>query len=103
MLGQRPFEWVDKRCRQLSGANEILFGGKSIILIRDPAQLPPVSDKPLCHAKPSHPVGEQGYYAYMMFNHVVILTVDQRVKGTNPDQIFFRDFLFKIMRWRNCF
>lgn len=87
---------VDKWCRQLSGAKENLFGGKSIILIGDPAQLPRVSDKPLYHAKPSHPVGEQGYYVYMMFNHVVTLTVNQRVKGTNPDQILFRDFLLRL-------
>ena len=81
MLGQRTFGWVDKRCRQLSGAKENLFGGKSIILIGDPAQLPPVSDKPLYHAKPSHPVGEQGYYVYMMFNHVVTLTVNRNSNG----------------------
>lgn len=96
MLGQRTLGWVDKRCRQLSGAKESLFGGKSIILIGDPVQLPPVSDKPLYHAKPSHPIGEQGYYAYMMFNHVVTLTVNQRVKGTDPDQILFRDFLLRL-------
>ena len=73
-----------------------MFGGKSIVLIGDPAQLPPVSDKPLYHAKPSHPVGEQGYYAYMMLNHVVTLTVNLRVKGTNPDKILFRDFLSRL-------
>ena len=75
---------------------KILFRGKSIILIGDQAQLPPVSDKPLYHAKPSHPVGEQCYYAYMMFNHVVTLTVNQRVKGKNPDQILFRDFVLRL-------
>jgi len=68
MLGQRTLGWIDKRCRQSSGAKENLFGGKSIILIGDPAQLPPVSDKPLFHAKPSNQIGQQGYYAYMMFN-----------------------------------
>ena len=96
MLGQRTLGWIDKRCRQSSGAKENLFGGKSIILIGDPAQLPPVSDKPLFHAKPSNQIGQQGYYAYMMFNHVVTLTVNQRVKGTDPDQIVFRDFLLRL-------
>ena len=96
MLRQRTLGWIDKRCRQSSGAKENLFGGKSIILIGDPAQLPPVSDKPLFHAKPSNQIGQQGYYAYMMFNHVVTLTVNQRVKGTDPDQIVFRDFLLRL-------
>ena len=96
MLGQRTLGWIDKRFRQSSGAKENLFGGKSIILIGDPAQLPPVSDKPLFHAKPSNQIGQQGYYAYMMFNHVVTLTVNQRVKGTDPEQIVFRDFLLRL-------
>ena len=96
MLGQRTLGWIDKRCRQSSGAKENLFGGKSIILIGDPAQLPPVSDKPLFHAKPSNQIVQQGYYAYMMFNHVVTLTVNQRVKGTDPEQIVFRDFLLRL-------
>lgn len=33
--------------------HEELFGGKSVILFRDPAQLPPVGDKPFYHSKPS--------------------------------------------------
>ena len=53
MLGQKTFGWIDRRCRQLSGTKEKLFGGKSIILFGDPAQLPPVCDQPLYHAKPS--------------------------------------------------
>ena len=32
----------------------------------------------------------------MMFNHVATLTVNQRVKGTDPDQILFRDFLLQL-------
>ena len=59
MLGQRTLGWIDKRCRQSSGAKENLFGGKSIILIGDPAQLSPVSDKPLFHAKPSNQIGSR--------------------------------------------
>ncbi|XP_068738503.1 ATP-dependent DNA helicase PIF1-like [Montipora capricornis] len=46
MLGQKTLGWIDRRCRQSSGVKEHLFGGKSIILIGDPAQLPPVGDKP---------------------------------------------------------
>ena len=96
MLGQKTRGWIDRRCRQSSGVKEHLFGGKSIILIGDPAQLPPVADKPLYHAKPSNPIAEQGYYTYMMFNSVVTLTVNQRVKGSDPEQIVFRDLLLRL-------
>ncbi|XP_068675421.1 ATP-dependent DNA helicase pif1-like [Montipora foliosa] len=96
MLGQKTLGWIDRRCRQSSGVKEHLFGGKSIILIGDPAQLPPVGDKPLYHAKASNPIAEQGYYTYMMFNNVVTLTVNQRVKGSDPEQIVFRDLLLRL-------
>lgn len=51
MLGQASLGWIDRRCRQATGLHEILFGGKSVILFGDPAQLPPVGDKPLYHSR----------------------------------------------------
>ena len=66
MLGQiKAFGWIDRRCRQSSGTKEELFGGKSIILFGDVAQLPPVCDQSLYHAKPSNVVWEQCFYAYI--------------------------------------
>ena len=53
MLGQTLFGWIDKRCRQATGKTGEVFGGISIILVRDPGQLPPVANKPLYHSKPS--------------------------------------------------
>lgn len=73
-----------------------MFAVKSIILIGDPGQLPPVGAKPLYHAKPSNIIGKQGYYAYMMFDKVVTLSVNQRVKGSHPDQMRFRDLLLRL-------
>ena len=46
--------------RQVTGKHDEVFGGKSIILVGDPAQLPPVADKPLYYAKPSGDIREQG-------------------------------------------
>ena len=54
MLGQKMFAWVDKRCRQVSGLTDQLFGSKSITLVGDPAQLTPVADKSLYHSNPSN-------------------------------------------------
>ena len=78
---------------QATGLHEILFGGKSVILFGDPAKLPPVGDKPLYHSKPSSAIAEQGYCAYQMFDKVVILTVNQRVFGSELDQILFKQLL----------
>ncbi|CAB4019302.1 ATP-dependent DNA helicase pif1, partial [Paramuricea clavata] len=82
MLGQVTFGWIDKRCKQATGYNDKVFGGKSLILTGDPGQLPPVADKPLYHARPSNAVGEQGHEAYHMFDKVVKLTVNQRVQDS---------------------
>ena len=92
-LGQTTFGWVDRRCRQASSLKQDLFGGKSIILIGDPAQLQPVCDKHLYHSLLSNAVGEQGHFAYLMFNRVVILTENQRVKGSDSAQTSFKQLL----------
>ncbi|XP_068744365.1 ATP-dependent DNA helicase PIF1-like [Montipora capricornis] len=59
VLGQSMLGWIDKRCRQATGLTDELFDGKSIILVGDPGQLPPVGDKPLYHSKPSTALQEQ--------------------------------------------
>ena len=98
MLGQVAFGWIDKRCKQATGYCNKVLGGKSLILIGDPGQLPPVADKPLYHAKPSSDVGEQGYQTYKMFDKVVKLTVNQRVQGISPEQVSFRDLLLRLRK-----
>ena len=80
MLGQTTFGWIDKRCKQATGCHDKVLGGISSILIGDPGQLPPVTDKPLYHAKPSNAIGEQGYQTYRMFDKVIKLTLNQRVQ-----------------------
>ena len=72
------------------------FGGKSFILIGDPGQLPPVSDKPLYHSKPSNPIAEQGHRTYRMFDKVVKLTVSQRVQSDCIKQQQFRNLLSRL-------
>ena len=57
MFGQTTFGWIDRRCKQATGCNHKPFGGKSLILIGDPGQLPPVADKPMYHSKPSNSIG----------------------------------------------
>lgn len=96
MLGQTTFGWIDKRCKQATALYNKVNGGISMILIGDPAQLPPVADKPLYHAHPSNAIREQGYLSYQMFNNVVKLTVNQRVQGSSSEQHRFRDLLLRL-------
>ncbi len=88
MLGQVTFGWTDRRCKQATGSNNRVFGGKSLIL----------TDTPLCHTKPSNAVGEQGYQAYHMFDKVVKLTVNQRVQGMTSEQVQLRDLLLRLRK-----
>jgi hypothetical protein len=89
MLGQTTMGWIDRQCRQATGVKDKLFGGKSILLLGDAGQLPPVCDKPIYHSNPCNELREQGYLAYQMFNKVVILDVNQRVQGSESNQIMF--------------
>lgn len=96
MLGQASLGWIDRQCRQATGLHEVLFGGKSVILFGDPAQLPLVQDKPLYHSKPSSAIAEQGYGAYQMFDKVVILKFNQRALRSELDQVLFKQLLKRL-------
>ena len=98
MLSQVTFGWVHRHCKQATGYNDRVFGGKSLVLTGDPGQLPPVADKLLYHTKPSNAVGEQGYQAYHMFDIAVKLTVNQRVQGMSSEQARFRDLLLRLRK-----
>ena len=70
MLGQNMMAWVDKRLRQATTNLDIPFGGISVILIGDFAQLPPVGDCPLFAPEGE---GSHGHTMYNLFTDVVIL------------------------------
>ena len=87
MLGQRTFTWIDKRLRQATAKYDKPFGGMSIILIGDFAQLPPVGDKTL-FSNPSiinNESNDHGYILYKQFQTVVqlkkILRQDSNTDG----------------------
>ena len=94
VIGQNMFGWIDKRCCQVTGSLEETFGGISVILVGDIAQLPPVSDKPLYHPVPINSTALMGYYAYQKFTTVVKLQQNQRV--TNQTQNHFKNMLIRL-------
>ena len=81
VVGQNLLGWIDKRCRQGTGEVDKPFGGISIILVGDIAQLPPNGDKVLYHKKPNGEVGTMGFCMYKKFTTIIKLTVNERTKG----------------------
>lgn len=83
-VGQGLFGWIDSRCRQATGKTNIplYFGGISVLLFGDIAQLPPLGDKLLYHLKPKTEKQTQGYIMYNQFNKVVNLTVKAITKNS---------------------
>ena len=96
MLGQRMFGSVDRRLRQTTSKKVDPFGGKFIILIGDPAQLPPVSDKPFYHPNPTADIAHQGHLVYLLFHKVVKLQHNHRVSGDSGNQVLFRQLLHRL-------
>ncbi|XP_066936565.1 uncharacterized protein [Clytia hemisphaerica] len=93
VVGQRLLGWIDSRCRQATGKLETLFGGISIILVGDVAQLPPVMDDVLYHSFPKNEIAVAGYLAYCCFRTVVKLKANMRSAGEDESQKKFRKAL----------
>ena len=94
VIGQTMLGWIDRRLRQASGLMNETFGGFSLILVGDTAQLPPVMDKPLYHAAPADTMSLMGYCAYQKIYNVVKLIENRRV--TSEDQHQFRQLLIRL-------
>ena len=68
--------WIDRQLRQASGLKDEIFGGYSVILLGDFAQLPLVPDKPLYNSVPDNGTSLMGYMGCMKFLDVVKLYVN---------------------------
>lgn len=84
-VGQSSLGWIDSRCRQATGKAGEGFGGLSVILVGDIAQLPPVGDRPLYHSMPKTDKQIQGYFVYRQFKQVIELKVNHGVNGYSSD------------------
>ena len=100
MLRQQELHYVDHRLRQIMGSNK-LFGGVTVVLIGDPAQLPPVKGKCLWDAKPSTEHEKIGHGLWKCFDTVVQLKINRRLDRNDPDAVAFNDFLMALRDGKN--
>jgi hypothetical protein len=81
------FGWIDRRLRQATGLTAIPFGGISIVLVGDIAQLPPVGDKVLYHNKPgsyletAYTANTANYCIYCKLLHILQISNSCKVRS----------------------
>ena len=97
MVGRKMFGQIDRRLRQVfpHHAQEV-FGGCSCLLFGDFGQLPPVMDLPLYTTDTRSDLSDQGRTAYLHFDKAFTLNQVMRQAGQDPEQIHFRDILFRL-------
>ena len=101
VIGQKLSGWIDRHCKQATSCETSPFGGISIILVGDIAQLPPVTDKVVYHNKPSGNLGTAGFCAYRQLIKVIRLTVNEMAKGSDSVREDLRNLQITI-RDGNC-
>ena len=94
LIGSGLFHWIDRRARQAFACADEIFGGASIILVGDFAQLPPVKDKALFDSNTIHPDQTFGHAHFMeQFDSVIMLRENLRV---NPAEHEYMDILLRV-------
>ena len=90
-IGPRLFIQIDSRLREaFLEKRSVPFGGRSLILVGDLGQLPPVIDKPLYVGNTA------GRVLWKYFTKVVTLDTVFRQQGTDPNQVKFKRLLINI-------
>ena len=99
---------VYRALRQAKGSNRP-FGGILVILVGDPAQLPPVLDSPLYSSNNKKTFSNKGTLAYSQFKKVIILNQLQRQvvqEGDERQRLYvqtlssIRNGVIKIEDWQ---
>ena len=98
MLRRKELFYISERLKQIKN-NDLLFGGLCIVLVGDPAQLPPVQADSLWvdGLKPSTKQEDKnGNTIYNQFSDVVILKENNRLDSNDPESEDFNKILEKL-------
>ena len=94
MLSQSMLYYIHLRlCEGLPQTSHLPFGGMAILLVGDPAQLPPVLANPLWTKRTTGASNTNGYALYNLFENVVKLTANQRIISGQDE---FKEFLLRL-------
>ncbi|CAG8641197.1 7999_t:CDS:2 [Cetraspora pellucida] len=98
MIGCCMLALIDMRlCQAFPEKQNQPFGGRSIILVSDFGQLPPVLDLPMYVQNLSHdPLSNDGITAYRQFQEVYRLDIIQCQAGDSEEQCHFRNILMRL-------
>ena len=90
MLRRKELYYISERLNQIKN-NDFLFGGLCVVLVGDPAQLPPVqADSLWVKCLPSTKLEDvHGNTIYNQFSDVVVLKENNQLDATDPES---RDF-----------
>ena len=98
MLRQCELYYIDERLRQIMGTPDESFGGITIVLTGDPAQLAPVKGN--CLWDPRAQAGSHDLYSlvlyYALFQTVICLDKNMRLDSVDPDVAIFATFLLRL-------
>ena len=97
MLRRKELYYISERLKQIKN-NDLLFGGLCVVLVGDPAQLPPVqADSLWVKRLPSTKIEDvHGNTIYNQFSDVVILKENNRLDATDPESTDFYEILESV-------
>ena len=81
VISQSDLTWINRRCKQATGKQDLPFGGINIILFGDLGQLPPVIGSVLYSQSLSSELDCEGMLLYSLFQRVVVLDQNQRINN----------------------
>jgi hypothetical protein len=101
MLRQKELHFANERLKQIM-CSDLPFGGLVVVLVGDPAQLPPVKGKCLWDKKPRNQSKDWcGYQCYRLFTTAMKLTESNRLDPNDVDSVFYGDFLDRLRDGEN--